>query len=256
MIEFPSLRSHRKLRHGFFTRRGGLSHGIYASLNCGFGSRDTTDLISLNRAHVAGMLGMSPEALVTGYQTHSTEVAILETVPNEPPKADALVTNSTGIVLGVLTADCAPVLLADPEAKVIGAAHAGWRGAYLGVLEATCRTMIGIGARLDHIRAVIGPTIQQSSYEVGPEFQQRLVEADGANSTFFKLASRQGYFMFDLPSYCAARLRQMGIENISTSEACTYHNQDDYFSYRRSVHRQELDYGRQISAITLGQPEL
>jgi hypothetical protein len=252
MIEVPELMVNPELRHGFFTRRGGWSAGIYESLNCGFGSRDERALIARNRTHVATALGMMAHTLVTGHQTHSADVAVLDAPPGEAPRADALVTSAPGIALGVLTADCAPVLLAEPAAQVVAAAHAGWRGALDGVLERTIEAMARLGARRECIAAAIGPAIQQPAYEVGAEFRDRFADADAGNLSFFIAAGRTGHFQFDLPGYCRLRLRRAGVATVAVSEKCTYADAASFFSYRRATHLGEPDYGRQISAITLG----
>ena len=252
MIEDPFLMSNPELRHGFFTRRGGWSSGIYRSLNCGFGSNDERKSVERNRAHVTTALGMEPAALAVPHQVHSPRAVVLTSVPEAPPRADALVTASRDIVVGVLTADCAPVLMADPDVPVVAAAHAGWRGALDGVLDATLTAMEEAGARRQRIAAAIGPTIQQEAYEVGAEFRDRFVDADAKNGRFFASGRQPDRFQFDLPAYCAARLRQLGLLTVSVSASCTYRDEADFFSYRRSVHRREPDYGRQIAAITLG----
>ena len=252
MIEVPALMVSPELRHGFFTRQGGWSSGIYESLNCGLGSDDLRDNVQRNRAHVATALGMMPHNLVTGHQTHSSEVAILDQIPDQAPRADALVTASTGIALGILTADCAPVLFADPAAQIVGAAHAGWRGALEGVLDATVGAMEQLGAARSQIIAAIGPAIHQGAYEVGEEFRQRFCDADAANDRFFIASDRPAHFRFDLPAYCQDRLSRLGLAQITASQNCTYSEPGLFFSYRRATHRGEADYGRQISAITLG----
>jgi YfiH family protein len=240
------------LRHGFFTRKGGASSGIYAGLNCGVGSSDQADCVAINRARAAEALGAAPEALVTLHQTHSATVLTLDAVPPEGPrpKADALVTDRPGILLGVLTADCQPVLLADPEAGVIGAAHAGWRGALDGVLEATVTAMERLGARARRIRAVIGPTISQRAYEVGPEFLARFLAHDPGNARFFERGAGDR-FLFDLPGYGLMRLRAAGVGSAEWTRHCTYSDPLRFYSYRRSLHEAEADYGRLLAAIRL-----
>jgi len=240
------------VRHGFFGRQGGHSTGLYSSLNCGLGSDDDRAAVQRNRTHVATALGLAPDQLVTAFQSHTADVAIINGVPDEPPRVDALVTNKSGLALGVLAADCTPVLFADARAGVIGAAHAGWRGALDGVLDMTVQVMCEIGGKRQDIHAVIGPTIRQISYEVGVEFRDRFEIADQRNGRFFIHSERRGYFRFDLPGYVAKRLDALGLASVSDTGDDTYANETRFFSFRRATHRQEPDYGRQISAITLG----
>ncbi len=239
-------------RHGFFARRGGASSGIYAGLNCGPGSADQREAVALNRARVADALGVAPARLLSLHQVHGTEVVTAGLDGwTERPRADAAVTDVPGVALGILTADCAPVLFHDPDARVIGAAHAGWRGALDGVIEATLAAMGRLGARTASVRAVVGPTISQRAYEVGPEFFDRFrAEEDGLERYF---APGQGdRLRFDLPGFVLGRLRAAGVAQAEWIGACTYSNPDRFFSYRRSVHAGEPDYGRLISAIRLG----
>ncbi|VAW12608.1 FIG00003370: Multicopper polyphenol oxidase [hydrothermal vent metagenome] len=252
MIEAPALMRNPDVRHGFFGRIGGHSTGIYTSLNCGLGSDDDTRTVLRNRGHVATALGVLPDQLVTAYQSHTADVAIINGVPDEPPPVDALVTDKCGLALGVLAADCTPILFADARAGVIGAAHAGWRGALAGVLEMTVQVMGEIGARRQDIHAVIGPTIRQGSYEVGVEFRDRFEAADASNGRFFIHSDRRGYFRFDLPAYVAHRLAHLRLASVTDTGLDTYGDEKRFFSYRRSTHRGEPDFGRQISAITLG----
>jgi YfiH family protein len=252
MIEVPALMANPEFRHGFFGRRGGWSSGLYESLNCGFGSNDDPATVARNRTHVATALGMVPQTLVTPHQTHSADVVVLEEPPGDAPCADALVTARTGLAIGVLTADCVPVLLADAGAEVIAAAHAGWKGALGGIIEATIAAMERLGAARWRIAAAVGPAIQQESYEVGPEYYDRFIAADAASARFFAASGREGHHLFDLPGYCATRLAAAGLGRVDVSDACTCRDGKDYFSYRRATHRGEPDYGRQISAITLG----
>jgi YfiH family protein len=238
------------LAHGFFTRRGGVSQGIYASLNCGLGSKDRPDAVRENRARVARHLGA--RELVTAYQVHGTAAVIVDRLPaGERPSADALVTATRGVAVGVLTADCAPLLLADPGAGVVAAAHAGWRGALAGVAEAALGAMVSLGAARSRIHAAVGPCIGPGVYEVGPEFEGEFLERDPANARFFARAAAGRRSTFDLPGYVAERLRRAGIAAVSTAGICSLSVQDDFFSYRRSHMRGEADYGRQISAIVL-----
>ncbi|MBK1635255.1 peptidoglycan editing factor PgeF [Rhodovulum adriaticum] len=238
------------LRHGFFTRRGGASSGIFSGLNCGGGSSDQSEVVAINRGRVAGAMGVEPEHLVTAHQVHSADVAALDAPPTDRPQVDGLVTDRPGLALAVLTADCQPVLFADRAAGVIGAVHAGWRGALNGILEATLDAMEGLGAARADIVAAIGPTISQSAYEVGPEFLATFVADDTDNTRFF--ANGQGdRMLFDLPGYSLARLRAAGIGQALWTRHCTYSDPARFFSFRRSVHAKEADYGRLISAIRL-----
>lgn len=253
MIEVDALSVMDGIRHGFFTREGGVSEGVYGSLNCGFGSSDNREAVAENRARAARRLGASPDALVTGYQIHSPDVATV-TVPwsaADSPKVDGLVTRTRGVLLGVLAADCTPVLFADPKSGVVGTAHAGWGGARGGVLEATVKAMTEIGATPENITAAIGPTIGPDSYEVGPEFPARFTDVDPAAAGYFRAAERPGHFMFDLPGYVMLRLRRLGLGAIVPTVGDTYSDPDRFFSYRRTCHRGETDYGRGLSAIML-----
>jgi YfiH family protein len=243
-----------EIAHGFFGRQGGVSKGIYESLNCGPGSKDARDNVMENRARATAAL--APDAaLVTLYQVHSAE-AVTVTAPwqiPDNPKADAMATDRAGIALGILTADCAPILLADPKARIIGAAHAGWNGALAGVVESVLTAMGRLGAEPGRIRAAIGPCISQGAYEVGPEFQLRFVSEDADNARFFARSPRADHWQFDLPAYVAQRLKEAGIESVEILDACTYAREDEFFSYRRTTHRKEPDYGRQLSAIMLAE---
>lgn len=239
------------VRHGFFTRTGGVSEGLFKGLNVGFGSADSPDKIAVNRGRVAEWLGVGPENLATVHQVHSPGVVVVEEpLTGERPKADALVTDRPGIALGVLTADCGPVLYADAEAGVIGAAHAGWKGALTGVLEATIEAMERLGARRERIAAVLGPAISAENYEVGPEFVARFVAADAANDAYFAASGKDGHALFDLNRYTLDRLARAGVR-ASGENRCTYAAEGLFYSYRRATHRNEPDYGRQISAIVL-----
>ena len=249
-LEIITADSLAPLRHGFFTRRGGASSGIFEGLNCGPGSSDQSEIVAINRARVADAMSVAPDHLVTVHQVHSPEVVTVTGPLNgEKPRADALVTDRAGIALAVLTADCQPVLLADRSAHVIGAAHAGWRGALDGVLTRTVDAMVALGARADHIQAVIGPTISQRAYEVGPEFMDSFLAEDPGHARFF--ANGQGdRLMFDLPAFGLHQLRQAGVQAEWTRH-CTYSDSARFYSYRRSVHEKAADYGRLISAIRL-----
>ncbi|MEO1678485.1 MAG: peptidoglycan editing factor PgeF [Pseudomonadota bacterium] len=239
------------LRHGFFTRKGGASSGIFAGLNCGRGSSDLAEVVEINRGRVAHAMGLATTDLVSVHQVHSAD-AIAVSSANRPDgvRADAMVTADPGVALAVLTADCQPVLFADAEAGVIGAAHAGWRGAMDGVLEATLDAMAGLGADIGRTVAVIGPTISQSAYEVGPEFFDRFMAEDQENARFFS-GGNGDRMQFDLPGYSLRRLRATGIDHAEWTRHCTYTDEERFYSYRRSVHRGEADYGRLISVIRL-----
>ncbi len=239
------------LAHGFFTRKGGASSGIFAGLNCGPGSSDQAECVAINRTRAADDLGVAADALVTVHQVHSADVlCVAGPVTGLRPKADALVTATPGLALGVLTADCQPVLLADLRAGVIGAAHAGWKGALTGVLEATVGAMVSLGARRERIAAVIGPTISQRAYEVGPEFFERFLDADRDYGRFFS-AGEGERMQFDLPAFGLHRLREAGVGQAEWTRHCTYSDPLRFYSYRRSVHESEADYGRLLSAIRL-----
>lgn len=243
------------LFHGFFTRRGGVSAGVYAALNCGPGSNDAADLVQRNREIVAQTAGCAPEDLLSLYQMHSAEcVVACQSLGTDRPKGDAMVTDVPGLALGILTADCAPVLFHGQKADgtpVIGAAHAGWGGALKGVLDNSVQEMIALGAQPASIKAAIGPCIAQASYEVREEFAAPFYEQDEESERFFMLARREGHLMFDLAGYCALRLSKAGVMDISIKDLDTYAHEADFFSYRRTTHRGETDYGRQISLITI-----
>ncbi|MGN6549831.1 MAG: peptidoglycan editing factor PgeF [Pararhizobium sp.] len=253
-IESPLIRRASEaagVRHGFFTRRGGVSQGIYEGLNVGFGSNDRRGDVEENRARVARFFGLGADRLATLHQVHSTEVLVVDAgSAGTRPKADALVTAEPGIILGVLTADCGPILFADPEARVVGAAHAGWRGAFEGIVETTVAAMTRLGAERSRIVACLGPSISGRAYEVGPEFVERFVARDRAFARYFEPSEKPGHAMFDLPAFTMQRLRDAGVaaENL---DLCTYADPDSFFSYRRTTHRGEPDYGRQISVIAL-----
>ncbi len=253
-ITAASLSNLDGIRHGFFGREGGVSEGIYASLNCGHGSNDAREAVTENRRRVAVALGQSAaERVLTLYQVHSASALVVDRAfPREElPKADALVTRTRGLVLGALAADCTPVLFADPIAKVVAAAHAGWRGALTGVLEATVAAMEGQGAARERIRAAIGPTINQAAYEVGPEFEAQFVALDPSNARFFAQPRPGARAHFDLPGFVESRLTTAGIGVVERQSHCTFGSPERYFSYRRTTKAGEPDYGRQISAIVL-----
>ncbi len=241
------------VRHAFFGRGGGVSGGLYSSLNCGFGSGDDPVKVAENRARAMGGIGVQAERLVTAYQVHSSEVARVVRPWNREaaPRADAMVTKEPGLALGILTADCVPILLADRKAGVIGAAHAGWRGALNGIAEAVIAAMVELGARRDAIVAGIGPAIGPRSYEVGPEFPAPFLEQAAGNADFFRDAPRGGHAYFDIKAYVARRLGDAGLGHVETRPEDTCAEENRYFSYRRSCHRDEADYGRCLSAIVL-----
>jgi hypothetical protein len=253
MITAQELARAAGVRHGFFTRQGGVSEGVYASLNCGFGSNDNPAHVAENRAIALRALGFSSDALVTAYQIHSADVVVADDPwpPARAPKADGIVTSRPGIALGVLTADCAPVLLADAEAGVIGAAHAGWRGAVGGILEATARAMEKLGAGLSSTVAVVGPCIQQRSYEVGADLRDAVLAAEDDGRDLFQAGARAGKFQFDLPGFIVRRLRRLALGAVACVDADTCADEKRFFSYRRAVRRGESDYGRELSAIAL-----
>ncbi len=238
------------LRHGFFTRKGGASSGIFQGLNCGFGSSDQSDVVAINRDRAAGALGLGAGRLVTLNQVHSADVLTLTAPPEGRPAADAMVTATPGLGLGILTADCQPVLFADARAGVIGAAHAGWRGTLAGVLEATLDAMEALGARRADVVAVIGPTISQAAYEVGPEFMDSFLAEDPGYGRFFT-GGPAGRPLFDLPAFGLHRLRSAGVGHAEWIGQCTYRDPGRFYSYRRTTHRKEADYGRLISIIRL-----
>lgn len=251
MLEIITSDALAPVRHGFFTRKGGASSGIFAGLNCGTGSSDLSEVVAINRARVAQAMGAPPEALVTVHQVHSADVLTV-TAPHTgaPPQADAMVTATPGLVLGVLTADCQPVLFSDPEAQVIGAAHAGWRGAKEGILEAVLTAMERLGAARARISAVIGPTISQASYEVGPEFVEAFLDDDRDSARFFAQGTGDRA-LFDLPGYALWRLRAAGVGHAEWTRHCTYRDPARFYSFRRTTHHGEADYGRLISCIRL-----
>jgi polyphenol oxidase len=249
-IEAPELASYPNLHHAFFTRRGGASEGVYASLNGGLGSSDDPARVAENRRRMTEELGLAPEALISVHQVHSADAVIVEGPwTGERPRADGMATAVPGLALGITTADCGPVLFADPHVGVIGAAHAGWRGAASGILEATIEAMERLGARRHKIVAVLGPTISQAAYEVGPEFVATLTGLDPDNERFFRPGERSDHAMFDLPGYIGMRLEAAGVGEFANLGLCTYSDEERFFSYRRTTHRGEPDYGRLISAI-------
>jgi YfiH family protein len=239
------------VRHGYFTRQGGVSDGLYRGLNTGPGSSDDQDRVRENRRRVAAWMRVAPERLLTCHQIHSPDVIVAtEPFPGPRPRADALVTDRPGLAICASTADCGPVLFADPRARIVGAAHAGWKGALTGVLENTVAAMEGLGAHRENIIAVLGPSIGPKNYEVGPEFVDRFVQAEEANAVYFVPSGKPGHALFDLNRYTVDRLRRAGVVAEALNR-CTYDEEDLFFSYRRGTHRGEPDYGRQISAIVL-----
>jgi hypothetical protein len=246
IITSPALAA----RHGFFTRKGGASSGIFAGLNCGTGSSDQAEIVSINRTRVSEAMGLSVAALVTVHQVHSADVVAVDGQTADRPRADGMVTATPGVILGVLTADCQPVLFHDSTAGVIGAAHAGWRGSVDGVLEATLAAMEGLGAQRSRIHAVIGPTISQAAYEVGPEFLDRFRDEDPDSLRFFANGAGDR-MLFDLPGYGLHRLRQAGVGHAEWTGHCTYRDPARFYSFRRTTHAGEADYGRLISTIRL-----
>lgn len=235
------------LSHGFFTREGGASTGVFEGLNCGNGSSDQAEIVALNRARVADAMGVA--ALAGVHQIHSADAVVVGDV-DARPKADALVTATPGVALTILTADCQPVLFADADAGVVGAAHAGWKGALDGVLEATLDAMEGLGAKRGRIRAVIGPSISQRAYEVGQEFIERFMDEDPDNARFF-VNGAAGKYQFDLTGFGLARLRAAGVAEAEWTAHCTYTDPARFYSYRRATHLGEADYGRLIASIRM-----
>ena len=248
----PLLSAIPGLRHAFFTREGGVSDGVYADLNGGLGSNDDPAKVAENRRRMAAQMGVTPEHLLSVWQVHSPD-AVVASGPWENtsrPRADAMVTRSEGLAIGVTAADCGPILLVDPSARVIGAAHAGWKGALTGIVESTVEAMEKLGAERSGIVAAIGPLIRQHSYEVGGEFVERFIEADAENALFFIPSRRDGHAMFDLAGFIRTRLENAGVLMIDDIGVDTY-SDERFYSYRRSVHRNEPDYGRHVHAIAL-----
>jgi polyphenol oxidase len=252
MIKASNLSAIDGIRHGFFTREGGFSAGLYASLNTGLGSDDDRGTVKRNRAKICELLGVS--TVVTPYQVHSPDAVIVHTPwnhdePDSVPRADAVVTDRPGFAIAVNTADCTPVLFVSGDGKVVGAAHAGWKGAIGGVLAATVARMRELGAA--DIHAAIGPTISQANYEVGPEFKAQFVARDKANARFFGPSVKAGHFMFDLPAFVRSQLESLALAGMQDLGLCTYADEKRFFSYRRTTHRGEPDYGRQLSAVCI-----
>lgn len=241
------------ISHGFFTRQGGVSSGIYSSLNCGYGSDDAWDNVRQNRATVSGLLGAPDAPLITVHQTHSCDVVTADKPWSQEnaPKADAIVTNKAKLILGVLTADCAPVLFASPSHGIIGAAHAGWRGAFNGILENTVDAMVKLGACRRDIIATVGPALGIKNYEVGPEFYDEFVAKAPENSRYFEINDQSQKHHFNLTDFALSRLKKTGISKVFSVDECTYENESLFFSYRRNSHQSIADYGRQISTIVI-----
>lgn len=253
MITADNLSGTLTLRHGFFTRDGGVSEGIFSSLNCGYGSGDDAENVRQNRENAMSRISSTADVLTTAYQVHSSEVAVVEklwSIDNRP-QVDALVTQVPGIALGIMTADCAPVLFADAEAGVIGAAHAGWKGALGGVLQATIDTMEELGGARSRIIAALGPCIRQQSYEVGPEFKASFITVSTDYETYFLPADRQTHFMFDLATFIMDRLQSLNLASVEDVGVDTYEESNRFFSYRRATHKGEADYGRGLSALVM-----
>lgn len=253
MITASELSASPDIKHGFFTRQGGVSDGLYHGLNCGYGSGDEPPFVDENRTRAMAMLGVCREDLNTVYQIHSA-LAVIADKPwslDNRPKADAIVTKQPGLAIGIMTADCTPVLFADAEAGVIGAAHAGWKGAIGGVLASTVQAMESLGASKAHIVAAVGPCIHQASYEVGPEFYATFLEADAGNERYFIPSETADHQQFDLPGYVLDALSKLGLKIVQNVSVDTYMDEDRFFSYRRATHREEADYGRGLSAIVL-----
>jgi purine-nucleoside/S-methyl-5'-thioadenosine phosphorylase / adenosine deaminase len=248
----PLLAAVPGLNHAFFTREGGVSTGVYAGLNGGIGSRDDPAHVAENRRRMAEQIGVTPAHFLTVHQVHSPDVAVASAPWDTAsrPRADAIVTRTDGLAIGITAADCGPILLADPNARVIGAAHAGWKGALTGIVESTVDAMEKLGAERSGIVAAIGPLIRQHSYEVGGEFVERFLVADAENALFFIPSAREGHAMFDLAGFIRMRLESAGVLMIDDIGLDTY-SDERFYSYRRSVHRSEPDYGRHVHAIVL-----
>ena len=249
----PALAVLPNIAHGFFTREGGVSDGLYGSLNCGIGSADVRGNVLENLGRVARHLHTTPDRLITCHQIHSATALLVDTpwTPDARPKADALVTRTRGLAIGALAADCTPVLFADPKARVVAAAHAGWKGALGGILQSTLDVMEQAGARRADIVAVVGPCISQPSYEVGPEFEMAFRAVDAAYAGYFAKPVPNGRAHFDLPRFVADRLIAAGVGAVENTSQCTYTQPNRFFSFRRTTHARDADYGRQISAISI-----
>jgi polyphenol oxidase len=252
MLGSPLLSAIPGLRHAFFTRDGGVSGGIYGSLNGGLGSDDDPSHVAENRRRMAEAMDVSPDRFLSVWQIHSPD-AVAVSGPWDGaarPRADAMVTRTEGLAIGVTAADCGPILLVDPNTRVIGAAHAGWKGALTGIVESTVAAMEKLGAERSGIVAAIGPLIRQHSYEVGSEFVERFIDVDAENAPFFIPSTREGHAMFDLAGFIRMRLENAGVLMIDDIGVDTY-SDERFYSYRRSVHRKEPDYGRHVHAVAL-----
>ena len=250
-IRSAPLASLSGIDHAFFTRSGGVSQGLYRGLNAGLGSQDLRDHVVENRRRMTVELGVAEDRLASPYQIHSPDVIVTDHAwQDDRPRADGVVTGQAGLALGIVTADCGPVLLGDPQAGIVGACHAGWKGALGGVLENTISKMVETGANRANITAVLGPTISQANYQVGPNFPDPFVEQSPANKRYFGPSDKSDHFQFDLASYIVDRLSAAGVQ-ASAVHRCTYAEEDNFYSYRRTTHRRETDYGRQLSAIVL-----
>ncbi len=249
----PKLSKLDSIKHGFFTREGGVSIGLYGSLNAGQGSNDAPQNVAENRSRIAAYFETEPQNLVSCYQVHSNDVVVVTEpwLTDQRPKADAMVTNVPNLALGILTADCGPILFADSTAGVIGAAHAGWKGAVSGVLENTLTAMEKLGANRKNITACLGMTISRHNYEVGQEFLEKFLGEDSSNMRYFTPSEKIDHYMFDLQAFIIMRLSNADIGTVENLELCTYQDEQRFFSYRRTTHRKEPDYGRHISAIML-----
>ena len=252
LIRAPSLAA-PGIAHGFFTRQGGVSTGVYASLNGGIGSRDAPGAVAENRARMSAALGVAPSHLLVPYQVHSSDAIVVDQPwPRDArPHCDGIATATPGLALGVTGADCGMILFADVHARVIGAAHAGWKGALTGVLEATLAAMASLGAARKNIACALGPMIAQASYEVGPEFLARFMAVAAENNRFFKPSVQAGHSLFDLPGFISARLQAAGAGSFENLGLDTYSDPERFFSYRRATHLKEPDYGRLVAAIVL-----
>lgn len=250
VLQAPNLVGLEAVRHGFFGRVGGVSEGIYASLNCA--GNDTTESIEENRRRVAAVLGEGVQLATLGQVHGARTITVTAAWPlGRGPQADSMVTSTAGIALGILAADCTPVLFADVKAQVVGAAHAGWKGALAGVIENTIGAMEALGAKRNRIAAAAGPCISQASYEVSASFRDQFLRFDRSTESLFAPGLRSDHFQFDLDGFVAGRLREAGLTSVWQARACTYQSESEYFSYRRATHRGENDYGRQVSAILL-----
>ena len=251
-IKAPNLAALNGIEHGFFTRAGGVSQGIYQGLNVGLGSADDRQNVLQNRALAAKELGLDPHALVSLYQVHSADALIIDgPFEGDAPKADGLATTTPDLGLSALSADCGQILFADEKARVVGACHAGWKGAIGGIIEATLTEMEALGAKRSHIHAALGPCLSQANYQVGLEFLEKFLAETPENERFFAPSTSPDKRQFDLPAYIESRLNRHGLASVWIANICTYADENRFFSYRRATHRQESDYGRLLSLIKL-----